>query len=61
MMDHKQDLREALAALRRFRATFGIGQLVDEESGLTADHLAIIINEVEDLSDEVVADDPEQG
>jgi hypothetical protein len=60
-MDHKQDLREAIAALRQFRATFNIGETVNEESGLTADHLTTIVQSVETLSDDVVADDPEQG
>jgi hypothetical protein len=60
-MDQKQNLQDAIAALRHFRATLNIGQTVDEESGLTADHLATIIQSIETLSDDIVADDPEQG
>ncbi len=60
-MDQKQNLQNAIAALRQFRATFNIGEMVDRESGLTADHLTTIIQVIECLSDNVVAEDPEQG
>jgi hypothetical protein len=51
-------LDTALEHLRRFRDTFDAGQPVDEESGLTADHLTTIICAVEAFGEDVVAGDP---
>jgi hypothetical protein len=51
-------LDTALDHLRRFRATFNDGEPVDEESGLTADHLTAIICAVEAFGEDVVAGDP---
>jgi len=60
-MDQKQSLQDAIAALRQFRNGFTVGETIDAESGLTADHLAAIISSVETLSKDVVGEDPEQG
>jgi hypothetical protein len=54
-------LTEALAHLRRFRGTFNEGEQVDEESGLSADHLRTIICAVEAFGDDVVAGDPPEA
>jgi hypothetical protein len=54
-------LDTALEHLRRFRATFNDGEPVDEESGLTADHLTAIICAVEAFGEDVVAGDPWPG
>lgn len=37
------DLHTAIERLRQFRMTFNEGEPVDEESGLTADDLTLII------------------
>jgi hypothetical protein len=51
-------LTDALAHLRRFRDTFDQGEPVDEESGLTADHLTAIICAVEAFGEDAVAGNP---
>ncbi|MGI4947959.1 MAG: hypothetical protein ACRYHC_04580 [Janthinobacterium lividum] len=55
-MDH---LTTALDRLRAFRATFNSGEPVDEESGLMADDLTVIINAVEAFGEDAIAPDPE--
>lgn len=53
------DTATALAHLKTFRATFNAGDAVDEESGLTADDLTVLIEAVEAFSEDAVASDPE--
>jgi hypothetical protein len=55
------ELTTALDRLRRSRDTCDSGEPVDEESGLFADDLTMIICAVEAFSEDVVAPDPKEG
>ncbi len=55
-MDTVPNLAEAIAHLKAFRATFDDGAAVDEESRLTADDLAIIIEHCEISRADIIAD-----
>lgn len=49
VMDQAPDLNDALARLAAFRATWNPGDAIDEESGLTADDLDVVIAFVNDF------------
>jgi hypothetical protein len=53
-------LTTSLDRLRQFRASFNEDEQVDEESGLMADDLTVIIRAVEAFGEDVVAGDPDE-
>ncbi|MEG3164440.1 hypothetical protein U1701_07520 [Sphingomonas sp. PB2P19] len=48
-MHQAPDLDDAVAGLKAFRATWNHGETIDEESGLTADDLNVLISFAEDF------------
>lgn len=55
------ELTEAVSRLRVLHGRLADDEVVDAASGVTGRDLGVIIAAVGELSDEVVADDPEQG
>jgi len=48
-MDQAPDLNDALARLKAFRLTWNPGDIIDEQSGLTADDIDTLISFVDDF------------
>jgi|GEM_PF-5607632 len=48
-MAQAPDLNDALARVKAFRATWNEGDVIDEESGVTADDLDVVIAFVNDF------------
>jgi hypothetical protein len=48
-VDQTPDLNDALARLKAFRATWNLGETIDEESGLTANDIDVVTSFVDDF------------
>jgi hypothetical protein len=48
-MDHPPDLNDAVARLKAFLASWNPGDVIDEQSGMTADDLDVILAFVNDF------------